>query len=277
MVGGGTFRDLSKVSPDGKFTAYVIDKDGNKYVFIKDNSSDKPIEIFNGIKDIYCLRWSPDGNNILLSGMLFNQKLVDFIIPKFGGKARLVDLPLHTVTWSPNGSLFAGIEIPKDFITIVNTETRNSIDTIKLKGDYDLFQEVDWAPNRNGLVCLTYSYKIKSYILWTIKIDGTQQKQVVQTNKKLFSPRWSFNGRYIYYLQESNGTRNLMKVEVSSEGTAESEPKIVVTGLDAYGFSFTADNKKIVYTKNLSYSNLWELKFKNERNLSNLQSYQTAQ
>ena len=40
------------------------------------------------------------------------------------------------------------------------------------------------------------------------------------------------------------------------------EPKIIVTGLEAYGFSFTRDNKKIVYTKNLNYSNLWELAFK---------------
>ena len=222
MVGGGLFRDLSKVSPDGKFIAYVIDKEGKKYVYVKDNSSEKPIEIFNGMKDIYCIRWSPNGNDILLSGMLFNQKLVDYIIPKFGGEAQLVDLPLINMAWSPDGSLFAGSEIPKDFITIVNTETRNSIDTIKLKGDYDFFHDIDWAPNGNRLVCLTYSDKKKSYILWTIKTDGTQQKKIVQSDKKLFSPMWSFNGNYIYYLQESNGTRNLMKVEISSsEGTTK--------------------------------------------------------
>ena len=95
--------------------------------------------------------------------------------------------------------------------------------------------------------------------MWSITADGTKQEMIVQSDKKIYSPRWSHNGQYIYYLQESGGTRSLMKVEISTEGSAEGDPKILIAGLEAYGFSLTNNNKNLVYTKNLNFSNLWKL------------------
>jgi Tol biopolymer transport system component len=52
-----------------------------------------------------------------------------------------------------------------------------------------------------------------------------------------------------------------MKLEISaSDGSAIDEPITIYTGLDSYGFSMTNDNKKLIYSKYLIYSNLWELK-----------------
>ena len=42
--------------------------------------------------------------------------------------------------------------------------------------------------------------------------------------------------------------RDLMKIEVSSN-ISEVKPKVIQTGLLAYGFSITKDNKKFCYTK----------------------------
>ena len=46
---------------------------------------------------------------------------------------------------------------------------------------------------------------------------------------------------------------------LSSDGSADNESIIINTGLQAYGFSITRDNKKLIYTKYVSYSNLWKL------------------
>ena len=213
------------------------------------------------MKDIYCLRWSPDGNEILFSAMLSNSSFTNYIIPKLGGKVQPIHLQLNSC-WSPDGKLFAGCQIDQKIITLINRETNDTIKTIKLDGDFNWFHEVDWSISGNRLVCLTYEEKNKSFVLWTVNIDGTQQQKIVESNNKIYSPKWSANGDNIYYLQESKGTRNLVKVKIStSDGEAESEPKIINTGLDAYGFSLTKDNKKLIYSKYLINSNLWTLKF----------------
>ena len=51
-----------------------------------------------------------------------------------------------------------------------------------------------------------------------------------------------------------------MKIEFSSN-SLEIKPEVVQTGLQAYGFSITRDNKKLCYTKNNDYSNLWNFTF----------------
>ncbi len=176
--------------------------------------------------------------------------------------------PIHlqlNSCWSPDGKLFAGCQIDQKIITLINRETNDTVKTVKLDGDYNWFHEVDWSISGNRLACLTYKEKNKSFVLWTVNVDGTQQQKIVESNKKIYSPRWSTNSKNIYYLQESKGTRNLVKVEISSsDGGAEGEPKIIYTGLDAYGFSLTKDNKKLIYSKYLINSNLWKLKISDE-------------
>ena len=262
--GGGFYSDLAQISPDGQFTAYVLDKKGEKSILIKDNTSDQAFEIFKGVKDIYCLRWSPDGNEILFSAMLSNSSFSNYIIPKLGGKVQPIHLQLNSC-WSPDGKLFAGCQIDQKNIALINRETNDTIKIIKLDGDFNWFHEVDWSIRGNRLVCLTYKEKNKNFVLWTINIDGTQQQKIVESNKKIYSPRWSANGDNIYYLQESKGTRNLVKIGISSsDGGVESEPQVINTGLDAFGFSLTKDNKKLIFSRYLINSNLWELKLRKE-------------
>ncbi|RPI72899.1 MAG: serine/threonine-protein kinase [Ignavibacteriales bacterium] len=271
MVGGGFYRDLAKVSPDGQFTAFVIEKEEEKVVYLKDNSGEKIFEIFNGIIEAFCLQWSPDGKEILLSCMLPDSKIVNFIIPKFGGQSRLIDKQLVNTSWSPDGTLFAGISFEENYISIINKETLDTVSTLKLKGNFNFLHEIEWASAGNRIAFLTYSSDSKNYTLWTIKTNGTQQKQITKSEKKLFSPRWSSDGRNLYYLQESSGTRDLVKINISSEGDAVGEPKIIVTGLDAYGFSLTQNNKLLTYTKNLNYSNLWKIEYKDKGQVPQLQ------
>ena len=62
--------DISQISPDGQFTAYVADKGNEKSIYVKDNSGEQVIEIFKGLKDVIYLRWSPNGNEILFTAIL---------------------------------------------------------------------------------------------------------------------------------------------------------------------------------------------------------------
>ena len=103
-------------------------------------------------------------------------------------------------------------------------------------------------------------------LLWTINTEGTQQQKILEESKMIFSPRWSLDGKHIYYLRSNETTQDLMKIEISSN-SLDKNPEVVQTGLLAYGFSITRDNKILCYTKNNNFSNLWNFTYNERINL----------
>ncbi len=263
---GSLISDYTQISPDGKYTAYVVNKGNIKTICVKENFSDKSYEIYN-TKTIECLRWSPNSNEILFSGSILGPDKTElkiprnfscFIIPKFGGRAEPIHDWMWYGCWSPDGNSLALIYIMNDSIRVINRRTQEREKTIKLNGDYTNFLDIDWALRGNNFVCLTFNDKNQKYILWTIGTNGEHQQKILESNKEIYSPRWSADGKCIYYLLEKDESRDLMKIEVSDE-IAENNSKVIFSGLEAYGFSLSSNNKKLVYTKYFGYSNIWKL------------------
>ena len=82
-------------------------------------------------------------------------------------------------------------------------------------------------------------------------------KKFGKKQKTIYNPRWSPAGNYIYFLREEDGTQELVKLEASPNPSKE-KIKVIQTGLQAYGFSISRDNKKLCYTKYNEYLNLWD-------------------
>ena len=116
--------------------------------------------------------------------------------------------------------------------------------------------DIDWSPNGDRILFLTKNDTSGKHQLWTINTDGTQQLKILDEDKAIYSPRWSPDGNYIYYLQTIEMTQDLMKIEISSINS-DKEPQVIQTGLQAYGFSITRDNKKLCYSKYNVFANLW--------------------
>ena len=74
------------------------------------------------------------------------------------------------------------------------------------------------------------------------------------------------DGKYIYYLQSNEMTQDLMKIEVASN-VSDIRPEVVQSGLQAYGFSITRDNKNLIYTKKNDFSNLWTFTYNESKNI----------
>ena len=68
----GPLYDIAQISPDGQFTAYVRGEGGEKSIYVKDNSGERAIEIFKGLRFVSSLRWSPSGNEIFFSAIYNN-------------------------------------------------------------------------------------------------------------------------------------------------------------------------------------------------------------
>ena len=261
----GLLWDMSQISPDGQFTAYVAGDGSGKSIYVRDNSGEQSVEIIKGLKGVPTLRWSPDGNKIFFTATFNNSSFSSYIIPRLGGKAQ----PLKTIQygcWSPDGNLIAGLSHSYRNINLIKIETDEVVKTIEPKGSFAPMDDIDWSPIGDKILFLVQDDSSGNDQIWTIRSDGTQQQKILDEPGSIFCPRWSHDGKHIYYLKENESTRDLMKIEVSTM-EADNESQIVQAGIQGYGFSLTRDSKKLCYTKNNDFSNLWSFTY-NERKKS---------
>ena len=256
--------DRSHISPDGQFTAYVVDNEEERSIYVKDNSGERAIEIFKGLRDVSSLRWSPSGHAIFFSVNYANSSLASYIIPKLGGKTQQLNY-IQYGCWSPDETLIAAISLNIKRIRLIKRETDEIIKTLNLNGSFSWLQDIDWSPIGDKILFLTYDHNTGNNAIWSIKPDGKQQQKILEESKSIYCPRWSADGNYIYYLQSNETTRDLMRIAVISN-TATEAPKVIQTGLLAFGFSITADNRKLCYTKSNNFSNLWRFTFNERKN-----------
>ncbi len=261
----GLFYDRSQISPDGQFTAYVIDKVNEKSIYVKDNSGEQAIEIFKGLRSVPTLRWSPSSKEIFFTATFKNSSRSSYIISKLGGKIQELQFDAFGC-WSPDETLIATIGYEGKEIKIIKRETNEIIKMMELKGSFTWLFDIDWSPNGNEILFLTFDDNTLKHIVWTIKSDGTLQRKILEETKSIHCPRWSPDGNHIYYLQENGPTQDLMKLEISTN-TSDEIPNVIQSGLQAYGFSITSDNKKLLYTKHNVFSNLWKFTYNERTNL----------
>lgn len=246
---------LPAISPDGQFAAYVSGTatPGQMTAFVQDLAGGQPLAVFSDAA-IGGLVWSPDGSELLISAVNDSTQ-GNYLVPRLGGTAR--KFPCRTeACWSPDGARFAGSTLAGKSIALVDKSTGNQT-LIPLNGAFTWFRSMDWSPLGRPLLFLTSSDS--SYTIWTIGPDGANQQEVLVADTRLSSPRWSSKGDAIYYLRFQQETKDLMKIRVDPiTGRARRPPTIVQTGLEmGTSFSISKDNRRLLYTRERVYSNLW--------------------
>jgi serine/threonine protein kinase len=242
------------ISPNGEFIAYASEVSAvEEKVFVQDLTGGQPLEIFKD-KHIVHLGWSPDGSELLI--VAGNDSVYgSYIVPRLGGISHKLMYWMRT-SWSPDGSHFAGSGLPQKRIWFTNKSTADTT-SISLNGSFAWLWDIDWSPVGDQLLFLTQDQE--QYTIWTIRADGTQQYKIVEDSVRLSSPRWSSKGDAIYYLHSRGQTKDLMKIKIApATGKAKGSAHVIQTGLQAGSlFSLSRDNKRLLYTRQQSYSNLW--------------------
>jgi Tol biopolymer transport system component len=161
---------------------------------------------------------------------------------------------LRRFCWSPDGShLVAGDTNKESGIWLVDKQTgeKKQLDAPAYKWLLNLDSSV-----KTGMLLLLTKTSDK-YQLWTMKPDGSEQRQVIEGQRQIDSPRWSPSGDSIYYLRKQGDTADLMKYSVNGQPT---EPLVLVSGLETGdNFTISADGSQLAYTRTKSYSNLWSV------------------
>lgn len=250
----------SAISPNGEFIAYVSDEAYDEAkVMIQDNASGQVIEVFQAL-NCTNLQWSPNGSELSFGSYVQEDIWETIVVSRLGGTPRRYNY-MPGLIWSPDGTQFAHKSANKE-IRFTNRSTGETT-SISLEGTFNWLYDIDWSPAGNILLFLTKGEE-GNYSIWTIATDGREQHNILDEDAIIASPRWSPDGKYIYYCQANE----LRRISISPDtGEALRSSSMILSEFRSSGsFSITDNGKKLLYAQGLRYSNLWLLKIQGSSN-----------
>ena len=118
---------------------------------------------------------------------------------------------------------------------------------------------IDWAFSGRWLVYQTEEGQRN--MLWTIPADGGQPVRIVDDTVPISSPRAAPRADAVYYARDVGRTLELWKAPVSPEtGRPAGAARVVTTGLEGGAFTVSGDGRRLLYSKQTAFSNLWRVR-----------------
>ncbi len=245
------------ISPDGTRIAYVSSGKPDKRLMVQELAGGQPLAVFSA-PEVGHVRWSPDGSELLLWTRGAGRNGL-YIMPQLGGMLRSIAPGQYIGCWSPDGSTIAVASYMGATIWLLNT--RGRVERTVLLRDVDSpISDIDWSA-ANRLLTFVTNDDERKHTIWTIRPDGSDQKQIVIESSEISAARWAPHGEAIYFSRRLNQTFSLFKVPVPrGDETGESVIATLITGLEAEPpFALSADGTRLVYTRAPYHSNLWLL------------------
>lgn len=238
------------LSPDGKTLAYVS---GGRRLVRRRLETGEERDIFHANRIIF-LRWSPSSAELLFQVRADGEKTGGWLWS--GAGPQRLDVSAVTA-WSPDGQEIA--HTPRSGKAIHVTRWRKGTErSIPLAGPYGLIRDMDWSPD--GARLLVSTEQPEHVTLSSVSTDGSRQEPIT-VERELWSPRWSQQGKAIYYFLKHQDGMDLLRARLDPlSGRARNPAEVLLTGLDtALDFSLTRERRDLVYTKTQKHANLWLL------------------
>lgn len=251
----GRSSDVTAISPDGKYIAYVLKSDGKQAMMVRQVSNGGVVEIIPPADaDYNGLSFSPDGNSIYYT-LAKNDAVNDlYEIPILGGSPRKILSNLgNKVVFSPDGQKMA----------YVTSQTSIMISGIKGESPQLLVNlapgnkttHITWRPDGKTIVAAIFDLSGKDHLSEFSVIDGAE--------RKIPTPDWSrVNG--LRFLADGSGFLlagrdfDTQFSQIWFISYPNGEIKKITNDLNTYfDLSLTADNKSLVTIKNERLFNIW--------------------
>ena len=262
-------------SPDGTRVAYMVSESGyyttnDHDIWVAQIGSGEPVNLTKHPANDRMPSWSPDGRDIAFFSDREGSWSV-YTMPAIGGTPRSVlplpDLPglprsWSAPQWSRDGKqLFVSAPVSGENVLLVLS--LDSLQTARI----DL-------PRHGGSFCWDLSVSPDAqrfaYIetlglgsdvtrLWTVAAAGGDPVPLTDGRTNVWSPRWSQDGRAIYYVSNRGGSMDLWQQVVAGNGTPVGEALAVTPGLGLRSAAFSADGTKLAYGRGGRVTNVWRV------------------
>ena len=247
---------LVRLSPDGRWLAYLSEKSGNPELWLWSVAENAERRLTNLGARINALSWSPDGMWIAFSALRYGQFDVWKVSVPDGKIRRLTDDPRYETypVWTPDGRR----------IVYVRSDDRwadHDVMTIDAEGgagrvvvsDQDLFDYGTIGTRArfgyplvspNGETLLFRSHRSGWVNYWAVPLAGGTPRQLAPESADQSDARWSPDGKQVVFVSNHNGTHDLRVVV-----TAGGAPRVLlpVTQGTAASPEWSPDGSRVAF------------------------------
>jgi eukaryotic-like serine/threonine-protein kinase len=251
------------LSPDGRSVAYVAGTSINLRVFVRPVTGGRAIPLTSDSGEVQTNpQWSPDGSRIL-----YLARGGAFSSPSSGGPARQ-ELPagqgsaVTWAAWSPDGASLAYAVADSLFV-------RDAAGAVRKVAAFLEPSLCAWSPDGGAIACasgnaryatagVSFGNLSPSWIVVCRVRDGALTSVTGRTSLN-HSPVWSPDGRWINFVSDRDGVRDVYAQRVSSRGEAVGAPARITAGLGAQSISLSPDGRRLAYVAYTGTGNIWSL------------------
>jgi len=253
------------VSPDGRLVAYAAGTSATLRIFVRQVAGGRPIALTGDTDEVESApTWSPDGSRVL-----FLARGGVFSAASSGGDAR-PEIPapagawIASAAWAPDGSTIAYV-VGDSLLLWVNQRPG------RLVGRIHEPSLCRWSPDGRLIACasgnawyLEAGPKLANLApsrIVVIRVADGATAPVTDSLSLNHSPAWSSDGRWLHFVSDRDGPRDVYAVRISTSGHASGPAIRLTTGLGAQSVSLSADGRRMAYAVLTATANIWSLPF----------------
>jgi Tol biopolymer transport system component len=254
------------ISPDGKTVVYAVSNGTQSRLYARNVAGGRALPLTNDSAAVeFFPQWAADGSRILYLRDSAGT-MQPFSVEATGGTPRPELAPrtrLGMATWSPDGARLA-------FGTVDSLFVRERDGTVRFVARAPQFSLCDWGP-RDLLVCAVGNLlyltpgvgfgNIAPSRIATIDLRDGHVRELSDNRFMNHSPRWSADGRTVFFVSNRMGTPDLFSVPVDDKGAAAGDARRLTTGLGAWSFSLSADGRRLAYSVRNASANVYRTPF----------------
>jgi eukaryotic-like serine/threonine-protein kinase len=253
------------LSRDGSYVAYAAGNAARMRIFVRQVTGGRPIRLTDDSLDVQTHpSWSPDGSRILF---LSNGGV--FSAPSSGGAARpemrpVAARPIVSAAWAPDGRTLAYAIGDSVYIR----DADGGVRALARIAEASLCQ---WSPSGNLIACASgnsYYTRVGAFFgnlspsrVVVVRVLDGATVTVADSTSSNQSPAWSPEGKWLYYVSNRLGPRDVYALRITHDGHAEGAPVRLTTGLGAQSIATSADGRRLAYAAYTETANLWSLPF----------------
>jgi eukaryotic-like serine/threonine-protein kinase len=249
------------LSPDGSFIAYAAGPQFATRIYVRQAEGGRPILVGDSARPGQRWpRWSPDGRRILYvaTGSVL-------VAPALGGRSQQViqhrDLVMGA-DWSPDGRQIAYASGDSLYLAAADGGLARALAAVPEA------HSPAWSPDGGRIAVVsgnTWYVGARLYgnlALSTIVVVRTRDGAAIPvTDGRALhaSPVWSPGGRWLLFVSNQNGPRDVYVVGVTATGYPHGSTERLTTGLQPHSITLGARGRRLAYNIYNATANIWSL------------------